>query len=174
MALKSYILTQDHKAPYVVATGLPHKPQKVGFKKYAKGDIIKGELKHANGKPAFVLVSGVCVVPLGVIKELVTKNVVSHEDSQVSSADGINQAESTKPQTKKLPKIKYVDAMLIGGLVGFIGVHVAQKQNWIQNTDNKVKLYGTLAGVALGAYFVYRFANPKAKSTSKVILKDKE
>ena len=84
MALKSYILTKDFKSPYVTSTGLPHNPQAIRFKQFKKGEVITGEMKHANNKPAFVLVNGVCVVPLEVIKELVTKEIVSQK-SKISN-----------------------------------------------------------------------------------------
>ena len=62
MALKSYIMTSDVKAPYVTATGLAHNPSEIRLKKYRRGQIVKGELKHANNKPAFLLVDGVCEI----------------------------------------------------------------------------------------------------------------
>jgi hypothetical protein len=159
MAQKSYIFTRDFKSPMVVATGLAHNPQSIKFKRFNKGQIVRGELKHANNKPAFLLVNGVCVVPLDVIKELVTKAVVS-------SVDG--NAGSTEPKVQKIkvptnPKVRYADAVILGALVGVIGVYVAEKQGWISEPDRKYKLYGALGGAALAAYIVYRTNNAKSK-----------
>ena len=160
MAQKSYIFTHDYKAPYVVVTGMAHKPQSIKMKQYRKGDIVRGELKHSNNKPAFVLVNGVGVVALDVIKELVTKAVISH-------ADGSTSIES-KPKASKVmvatnPKVRYVDAMIIGSIVGIIAVVVAEKQGWISEPDSKYKLYGGALGAVAAAYIVYRTNNAKPK-----------
>jgi hypothetical protein len=157
MAIKSYIVTQSFKTPLVRVTGMAHKPQEIRFKQFRKGDIVKGELKHANNKPAFVLVGSQLVVPLNAVKELVTKEIVS-------SADG-----ESKPQEKvkitpnKDPKMKYLDAVILGGLAGFGGVYLAEKQGWIPNVDKKNRIYGALVGAAAGLYLVYRFKMNKAK-----------
>jgi len=160
MALKSYILTKDFKSPYVTSTGLPHNPQAIRFKQFAKGDVINGEMKHANNKPAFVLVNGVCVVPLQVIKELVTKEVVSHADGEgkITGApvkNAINKNLGSSKQNSN-PKVAYADALLIGAIVGFGGIVLAEKQGWITESDNKYRLYGAVGVAALGMYFVYR------------------
>jgi len=157
MAQKSYIFTRDYKSPMVVATGMAHNPQAVKFKKFQKGEIVRGELKHANNKPAFLLVNGVCVVPLDIVKELVTKEVVSNASGG-----------STEPKVKKVkvatnPKVRYADAMILGAIVGIVGVYVAEKQGWIAEPDRKYKLYGALGGAALAAYVVYRTNNAKPK-----------
>ena len=157
MAQKSYIFTHDFKAPYVTATGMPHNPQAIKFKRFQKGQIARGELKHANNKPAFLLVNGVCVVPLDILKELVTK--------AVSNADGAAPV-SDKPKVVKVPtnpKVRYADAMIIGAIVGVVGVYVAEKQGWIAEPDKKYKLYGALIGAAGAAYIVYRTNNAKPK-----------
>ena len=49
---KSYVFKQDFKAPYVVATGLPHRPTKIMLKKYKRGQIIQGQMVMAKGKPS--------------------------------------------------------------------------------------------------------------------------
>jgi hypothetical protein len=141
----------------VVATGMAHNPQSIKFKKFNKGQIVRGELKHANNKPAFLLVNGVCVVPLDIVKELVTKEVVSNATGG-----------SATPKIKKVkvptnPKVRYADAMILGAIVGVVGVYVAEKQGWIAEPDRKYKLYGALAGAALAAYVVYRTNNAKPK-----------
>jgi hypothetical protein len=149
----------------VVATGMAHNPTSIKFKKFQKGEIVRGELKHANNKPAFILVNGVCVVPLDLVKELVTKEVVSNASGGGSFPD-------SKPKKVKVPtnpKVRYADAMILGAIVGALGVWVAEKQGWIAEPDRKYKLYGALAGAALAAYVVYRTNNarPKVQIVSK-------
>jgi len=162
MAQKSYIITHDFNAPYVQVTGIPHKPQEVKAKRFRKGDIIRGELKHANNKPAFILVGEGCIVPLNVVRELTTKAIGgTTTPSQTSSFDGT-------PKTKKVslptnPKVRYADAMVIGAILGAVGVYVAEKQGLIGEPDKKYKLYGAIAGAVLGAYLVYRTSNGKPK-----------
>jgi hypothetical protein len=159
MAQKSYIFTHDFKAPYVTATGMPHNPQAIKFKRFQKGEIVRGELKHANNKPAFLLVNGVCVVPLDIVKELVTK--------AVSNADGGGSSfPDSKPKVVKVPtnpKVRYADAVIIGAIIGVVGVYVAEKQGWIAEPDKKYKMYGALIGAAGAAYIVYRTNNAKPK-----------
>jgi hypothetical protein len=156
MALKSYILTNDYKAPYVTATGLPHNPSAIRFKQFRKGEIIKGEMKHANNKPAFILVSGVCVVPLEAVKELVTKDVISHTDGEGSIKNKIKASVGGSSKANSNPKVRYIDALLLGSLVGFGGVMLAEKQGWVSLPDKKYRLYGALGVGALAMYIVYR------------------
>ena len=158
MALESYILTANVTTPIVRATGIPHKPQSIQMKRLAKGTIVKGELKHANNKPAFVLVDGVMVVPIGSVRKLVTKDIVSGADGSgdTSNADG------KKPETKTvtistMPKLKYIDAVVLGAIAGVGGAFLAEKQGWIAQPDKKNKLYGALIGAAVGCYLLYRF-----------------
>ena len=158
MAAKSYIFTHDFKAPYVTVTGIPHNPQAIKFKKFQKGEIVKGELKHANNKPAFVLVSGVCVVPLDVLRELVTKEVVSHTDG---AAPTVTAPKKTMIPTN--PKVRYIDAMIIGAVIGIVGVVIAEKQGWIAEPDSKYKLYGAGVGAIAAGYIVYRTNNAKPR-----------
>ena len=160
MAQKSYIITHDFKAPYVQVTGLPHNPQAIKMKQFRKGEIIKGELKHANNKPAFILVNGVCVVPLDVVKELVTKAVVSGADGSTST--------DSKPKTKVItvptnPKVRYADAIIIGAVIGAIAAYFIEKQGWIGEPDKKNKLYGAAIGAVAASYIVYRTNNAKPK-----------
>lgn len=160
MAQKSYILTQDFKAPYVQITGIPHKPQAIKLKKFSKGQIIKGELKHANNKPAFILVNGVCVVPLDVVKELVTKEIISSADGKTSTQP------ITKPKVITVPtnpKVRYADAIIIGAIIGAVGAYLIEKQGWIGEPDKKNKLYGAGIGALAAAYIVYRTNNAKSR-----------
>lgn len=166
MALKSYIITHDVKSPYIVATGLPHNPQKVCLKLFRKGQIVKGELKHANNKPAFLLVNGVCVIGLDVVKELVTKEISSN-------ASGLQNPTPAKVIDKTIglsknntnPQVRYIDAMIVGALLGVGGVYIAEKQGWIAEPDKKYKLYGAIGGAILGYYFMYRKKTQKPKLT---------
>ena len=166
MALKSYIITHDVKSPYIVATGLPHNPQKVCLKLFRKGQIVKGELKHANNKPAFLLVNGVCVIGLDVVKEVVTKEIGGTSNasgSATSSATKIIDNAVGLSKDNSNPKVRYIDAMIVGGLLGFIGVFVAEKQGWIAEPDKKYKLYGAGIGAVVGYYFMYRQKTQRAK-----------
>jgi hypothetical protein len=164
MAIKSYLITANVKSPYVQVTGMAHKPQAIRFKQFRKGEIVKGEMKHANNKPAFLLVDGCCVVPLSVIREVVTKEVTS-------DVTGTDKPASESPSTMskliaKTPAINYVDSAIIGGLIGLGAVYLAEKQGWIAVVDKKNKLYGALIGSAIALYGYYRF-KPKFKKEKK-------
>ena len=152
MALKSYIVTQDFKSPIVRVTGLPHRPQEIRMKRFRKGEIIKGELKHANNKPAFILVGGAAVVPLSVVKELVTKEVVSDASGETKQPEN-----KMKIEPIKNPRMKYLDGIVLGAIVGVGGAYLAEKQGWIAMPDKKNKIYGALIGAGVGLYLVYRF-----------------
>lgn len=167
MALKSYILTNDYKAPYVTATGLPHNPSAIRFKQFRKGEIIKGEMKHANNKPAFILVNGVCVVPLEVVKELITKEIISHADGEGSIKEKVEKTLGGSSANNANPKVRYIDALLLGAIVGFGGVILAEKQGWIAEPDKKYRLYGAVGVGALAMYIVYRSKTQKKTITIK-------
>ena len=153
--MKAYILTQLYKAPYVVATGIPSNPQRIMMKSFRSGEMVKGELKHANNKPAFVLVGGTLVLPLSVLKEVTTKEIIS--DASGSTQTSEQPADSVKKVPTK--KLRYIDAILIGGVLGLGAVYLAEKQGWITSPDNKNKMYGVLGGAVLGAYLVFRNEN---------------
>lgn len=156
MAIKSYIVTQPFETPYVRVTGMAHNPQQLKFKKFRKGEIVRGELKHANNEPAFVLLEGVLVAPLNVLKELVTKEIVS-------GADG---SETMKKLQKTVvspnSKIQYIDATIVGGAIGAGGAYFAEKKGWLPTTDKMNKVYGALIGVVLFGYLLYRYKTNKA------------
>lgn len=183
MALKSYVLVTDFRAPYVVATGHPKNPQQIKTKMFREGEIIKGELKHANNQPAFILVAGTLVIPVDYIKELTTKAIV--EDDKIVAAEVVEETpekavviktDSAKKSVLKSsnPKVKYMDAIIIGGLVGVVGIYLAGKQGWIAELDKKHYLYGGLAGGLLGAYLVYRFTPSKVAPKISTKKKDSE
>jgi len=178
MALKSYVLTQDFATPYVIATGRPHNPQQIKVKKFRKGDIVKGELKHANNQPAFVLVQGTLVLPLEVIKELVTKAIVDNNTPPIpvdlvenSNFDGDGVMSKKTPLTplkSSNPKVNYIDSMIIGGLLGLGAMYLVKRQNWIEEFDKKYYLYAGLIGAVAGVYVVYRTKSSSKENTMKV------
>jgi len=162
MALESYIFTQAYSAPYVIATGNGRNPQSIKAKRFQKNEIIQGELKHANNKPAFILVAGKLVVPLEVVKKVVAEDVKS-------AADGSEPKEVKKPMTlaNTAPKIKYIDAIVGGIILGVGGVYLAEKQGWIKVPDNKNKIYGAIIGALAGVYIVYRYKASQAEKPKK-------
>jgi hypothetical protein len=155
---KTYIITKDVKVPIVVTQGVAHRPAQIRYKLYRKGDMVQGELKHSNNKPTFVLVGTMGVIPLDCVQEVTSIPVASTES--VSSADGTTETKK-EAEVQSNPKVKYGDAMIIGALVGFLGIHLAQKYNYIPAEDNKLKLYGAIGGGLLGMYLVYRSQGTK-------------
>jgi hypothetical protein len=162
---KSYIITKDLKSPVVVNSQTAHKPAQIRFKNFRKGQIVSGELKHAGNQPAFVLVGRMCVVPLECVKELQGKDI------QTSGFTGADMDKPKTPTTKAMkienPRIKYLDAIIIGGLAGFLAVHLGQKHGYItphEESDKKYKMYGAIGGAVVGLYLTYRH-----QSTQKVI-----
>lgn len=153
MALKSYVVTQDFKSPWVRMTGRPNKPQELRFKLFKKGEIVNGEMKHANNQPAFVLVKGVLMLPLSVVKEVITKDV------SVSAEGGEEKKDTKKISLQSMSKVKYVDAIVIGAIIGAGAVFLAEKQGWLVSPDKKNKVYGAIGGALLGTYLVYRTKN---------------
>ena len=151
---KAYIVKENFKAPFVVATGMAHKPQRIEYKPFRKGQIIQGEMKYNGGKPAFILVGGIIPVECRYVNELSQKEITSSGEA-TSSASG-DEKKANQVEIKTNPKVKYIDAMLIGALIGAVGVHFAEKKGYIPNPDQKNKLYGALAGALLAWYVVYR------------------
>lgn len=163
MAQEMFIITQNFKSPEVYQTGYSHSPAKIGWRLFRKGEIVKGELKTSNGKPAFVLVGRMNVVPLTHVRKLVTKQVVNSsfagEDTEPSNVK--------KYMAKTEPKIQYMDAVIIGALIGGLGWYFAEKKGWVDNINTKNRLYAALVGSALTTYFVYRYNNHKRKPKLK-------
>ena len=162
---KTYILTRDVNCPVVATGGTAHKQTQMRMRRFRKGQLVKGELKHSNNRPAFVLVGKMCVIPIDAVKEIQGKDIVS----KFEGADMDQQKKQVQPATLKSanPKVKYMDALLIGGLVGFIAIYFAEKKGYITSEDNKNKMYGAIGGAVLGAYLVYRHQ----ASQSNVIVK---
>ena len=157
--MKTYVLTQMYQAPYVVATGRPNNPQQIRTKTFKTGQMVKGELKHANNKPAFVLVAGTLVLPLSVLKEVTTKEVISDASGATQSEEQVTAASSNTVKVANT-KLRYIDSVVIGGLIGLGGVFLAEKQGWLEKTeDNKNRMYGALIGAIAGAYIVFRQQN---------------
>jgi hypothetical protein len=152
---KSYVLIQDFKAPYVIATGMPHKPSKIMFKKFGKGEIISGELKHANGKPALVLVNGVIPVPVTVLNAVLTKEIVSDASGPKKISANPNAPTSNVVKVKK-EGTRFLDAGIIGAVLGFGAIYLAEKKGWIATEDKKNKMYGAIGGAVLAMYIIYR------------------
>ena len=105
------------------------------------------------------------VIPLSCVQEVVSTPIVSN----ASGTETTENRDSSKDVIieEKSPKIKYADAMLIGGLVGFLGVYYAQKNNYIDADESKYKLYGALGGGILAMYFVFRNNNKPKITVSK-------
>lgn len=151
-----FVATTDFVTPYVIATGMPHKPTKICKKQFRKGDIITGEIKTANGKPSFVLHRGVMVIPFSCVKQVITKDIqVSNFDNKVI-ADKNPKVEVKVPSTPKNKKRQMLDMVLLGAIVGFGGTILAEKQGWLNAEDKKNRLYGAMIGAFLGGYYIYR------------------
>jgi len=151
-----FVATADFETPYVVSTGQPHKPIKICKKQFKKGEIITGEIKTANGKPSFVLHKGVMVIPLSVVKQVITKDIV------ISNLDG--EAPKTNPKVEvKVIKTadqknkSYIDGIIVGAIAGFGATILAEKQGWIATVEKKNRITGAVIGAVVGCYFVYRF-----------------
>ena len=162
---KSYIITKDVKSPVVVSSQVAHKPAQVRFKTFRRGQIVQGELKHSDNRPAFVLVGRMCVIPIDCVKELQGKDITSNFSDQDPQSQQTSQKKTIQVEN---PKIKYMDALLIGGVVGYAAVHFAIQKGYIQSEDPKAKIYGALGGAVLGMYLVYRnVSSQKPKTTPK-------
>jgi hypothetical protein len=158
MSLKNYVITQDFKSPYVVSTQHPKNPTKIMFAQFKKGQIIKGELKHSQGVPSFILYKDLVVVPLDFVKAVVTKDVF------FDNADGDKKPLLELRKTSN-PKVKYLDGAVVGAIIGFIGVYYAEKKGWLSPSEESPmqnKLIGMGVGALAGAYAIFRFRRPKS------------
>ncbi len=167
MAKTTYLVTDDFKTPYVRSTNNPRNPTEIKYKIFKKGELIAGELKHANNKPAFVLYNGVAVVPLSVIKAVVTKEILSSATGGAGDTTPLNQETTKKIVEVKNPKLKYMDAAIIGAVIGLATVYLANKKAWIKVPANVNYAYGAGIGALAAAYIIYRSNNkPKQKTTT--------
>jgi hypothetical protein len=155
---KTYIITKDVKVPIVVNSGQAHRPAQVRYKVYRKGEMVQGELKHSNNKPAFILVGSMGVLPLNCVQEVTSVPVTSSVTGEATNIIPPKESEAVKE-----PKVQYGDALIIGALVGFVGVFMAQKYGYLNQEDKKLRLYGALGGGLLGMYWVYRQKNTSKK-----------
>lgn len=180
--MKSYVLKENFRSPYVVATGIPHNPSAIKAKLFKKGDIVQGEMKHANNVPSFILVNDNLMIPVSYIKEVSTKDIVEivpigKEAKSGADGDATNTETTTASKAVEVlkpanPTVKYMDAVIIGGLVGLGGIYLAHKQGWIEELDKKHYIMGAIGGGVLASYLVYRFSAPK--QTVKVSSKKAE
>ena len=102
------------------------------------------------------MVAGVCVVPLNVIKELITKDVISNIDGEGSIKNKVVENIGGSSKANSNPKVRYIDSAIIGAIVGFAGVILAEKQGWLIEVNTKYRLYGAVGGALLLTYVVYR------------------
>lgn len=154
---KTYILTRDVKCPVVDGHNYTHKPIQLKTKTFRRGQIVRGELKHSDNQPAFILVGKMCVIPVDAVKELTGKDVTS----KFSGSDMDEKPKDTTTTSNtviktKDTKVAYIDAMIIGGILGFVAMYYAEKKQYITTEDTKLKLYGAIGGALGGLYLVYR------------------
>ena len=159
--LKRYVFKVPFKAPYIRVTGNPRRPTKICGKQFKQGEIIAGELKHAQNKPAIVLtmIDGVTLpVPLEVVRELQEKEIGS---DSASSADGQIKASEAEKKVSKVtvsrnPKIQYINSGVAGLLLGLGAVVLAEKKGWLDPMESKKnKLYAMAIGAVAGMYILY-------------------
>ncbi len=159
---KRFIVTQGFKSPYMLITGQAHRPHKIEYKSFRKGETIIGKVHYRGGKPAFVMIDETLVVPLNVIKEVLTKDVVSNATGDNSE---VKKEEKITVNSTKISKQKYVLAAIGGALIGF-GVNIyAQKKGWLVPNE-KNKFIAMAIGGASAAYLLYLCTpSPKVKDT---------
>jgi hypothetical protein len=165
---KTYIITKDVDVPVVASGGMAHKQAHVRMRRFRKGQLVQGELKHSNNEPSFILVGRMMVIPVECVKEIQGKDVTS-KFSGISEAPTNITAPKQPVQTKQASSVKYMDALLIGALVGFGAIYFAEKKAWIVSEDSKMKLYGAIGGGLLGMYLVYR--NKATQPTTNIVVK---
>ena len=155
-----FVATTDFVTPYVIATGQPHKPTQICKKQFRKGDIITGEIKTVKGKPSFVLHKGVMVIPFSCVRQIITKEIQVNSNATGEMAKQISVANPKVlvkvPTSPSETKKKMMDGAIVGAILGFGAIILAEKQNWISGEDKKARLYGALAGAFFGGYYVYR------------------
>lgn len=162
-----FLITRTFKSP-LVYTGAVN-PKRQGLVRYItfkKGSQIIAEMKRkSNGEPDFVLYRGRIVVPITAVKELVTKQIIN------SNADGGLVAGEKRLVVESKSKVGYIDTAIIGAILGFGAMILAEKKGWISEPENSkvphpYKLTGAGIGAALGIYYKYR---KNVKSNIKVV-----
>ena len=153
----NFVTKTDFAAPYAARTNNPHNPIQYRRRRFKKGEIISGVIgeSSANGKPSFMVHKGSVVVPLDLVKQVVTKEVTGK-----SNAEGEKENKPTTITEKSktfLSSKSYTDALIVGGLLGFGGAYYAETKGWLPEATNKNKIIGAVVGAILSAYLVYRF-----------------
>jgi len=169
---KTYIITKDVDVPVVGSGGSAHRPAQVRMRRFRKGQLVRGELKHSNNKPSFILVGRMMVIPVECAKEIQGKEISSKfsgSDMDQQTQQPVAQKQVVQP--KSAQTVKYMDALLIGAVVGFGAMYFAERKGWVTSEDNKMKLYGAIGGAFLGMYLVYR---SKAQTTKSNVIKIQE
>lgn len=160
----TYTLIKDFNAPAVIVNLHLKRPTEVCYKKFKKGDMIQGELKHVNNKPAIVIVRGQLVFPVSVLRAVVTKEIISDASGETKKPATI---ETVLPKAKT-QKIQYLDAAIIGALAGAGIVYVAERKGWMPPaTDHKNKVYGAIVGALAAFYILYRRNQNKMVKTKE-------
>lgn len=156
---KTYRLNKNVRTPVVINTPFPHKPTAIKYKEFREGETVTGVVQERNGQAAFVVVKRRYVIPMEALTELVTKST-----SPVSMASGQEAGDELEKFAKGgNPKVKYLDAAIIGAVVGVSAVWFAQKRGWIVPPDKKNLGYGAALGAGLCIYAIYRIRNRSNK-----------
>ncbi|MES2287565.1 MAG: hypothetical protein V4547_17860 [Bacteroidota bacterium] len=155
-----YLIYKTVKSPAVVNTNLPHKPTAVRWHIFKAGTRVKGKLMPTAEAPKFLLVGGQFVVPLEAIKEIVVQDVTSSADGKTS---GKVSAKLEKAVKGGNAKIKYLDAGILGAVLGAAAVYLAEKKQWIKMPEKKNTYIGLAIGAGLAMYVVYRIRNKNVK-----------
>ncbi len=155
-----FILTQTVKSPMVVNTNMPHKPTAVRWHVFKAGTTVTGVLMPNADAPTFLMAGGKFVIPLAAIKEVVTKDVTSSADGKILGKTNEKIEKAVKGGNAK---IKYLDAGILGAVLGAAAVYLAEKKQWIKMPDKKNTYIGLAIGAGLAMYFVYRIRNRNSK-----------
>lgn len=157
MQAERYILTKNVRTPVVINTPYPHKPTAIKYKEFREGETIKGVVqKGRDGKPRFIIVKGMYVIPAHAVRLLVTKNIGEPN----SNASGKDAGEKLEQYAKGgNPRVKYMDAALVGALVGVTAVFFAQKKGWLTPPSKSNLVYGALGAAGLSMYVIFRIRN---------------
>lgn len=164
MKKETYMITRNFESPYVVNSGNPRNPTAIRHKRFKAGQIISGKMQLVNGKPNFVLYNDVVVIPLSVVKAVVTKEILSNVSGAPANTIPNGQETTKNFIISKSPKTRYMDTALVGAVIGLAVVYLANKKGWIKVPMPINFAYGAGIGAALGAYAIYRSNNkPKTK-----------
>lgn len=167
MGNENFLVTQDFSTPFMTITGQAHKPHKIEYTKFKRGQTISGKMHYRGGKPAWVMVDETLVIPLNVIKRIHAEDIsVNHVNS--SSFDA-----STKVYKVPTGKYKYTDAAIIGAIIGVGAVYLGQKKGLkiydaaVPKNRLVAMAAGAIIGALLGAYIAKR-----GSGDDKILKKD--